>query len=437
MKTILAIFAIIVQASYGADIVLYSTSASTNAPAALTSGLRVRYIDYDGTVLSTQFVATNGTATPPANPSHDLLTFTEWNLAGTNITQDTDIGATYSTTDGKTYVFLTVTTVTTLTNTLYLNNSTNNTLSVDWGDGVTSTFTNSGNFNTEAHGYPSNGNYVVKLWISAGVAGTYGLGNATSATSFSGGATQVNRDMLTACFVGTNITSIGAYAFYGHQALTAITIPTSVTSFGSFTVQTCYSLTSLTIPSSITSLPATFARNCTALAYVSLPSSITSIGEYAFNSCPVTCLTIPSGVTNIARYAFYSTGISSITIPSGVTSIIEALFSSAALSSITIPSGVTAIGNNAFAGASLRSLTIPSGVTNIGTTAFQNLIICKYYNFTPTNPPTIASNTVFSGILSSAKIYVPDAYFDTYTNAPQWSTEPVPRSYIYPVSQKP
>jgi hypothetical protein len=55
----------------------------------------------------------------------------------------------------------------------------------------------------------------------------------------------------------------------------------------------------------------------------------------------------------------------------------------------------------------------------------------------PTNPPVIANVFVFDGIKSSTKIYVPDAYYSVYTNSAVWSTQPIPRDYIYPVSQKP
>jgi len=417
MKTILAIFAIIVQAACGADVVLYSTAGCTPAPA-LTSGLLVRYCDYDGTLLSSQFVATNGNATPPANPSRDLLTFAEWNIAGTNITQDTDIGANYATTDGKTYAFMSVTTVSGLTNVLYLNKAGNtNTLSVDWGDGVTSTFTNAGNFNTGDHIYPSNGNYVVKIWLSAGT-GTYGFGNGGGSTSFSGGSVQVRRNMLTKCFIGSNVVTILDSAFASHYALSAVSIPTTTASLGSAVFQSCASFQAIAIPRSHTSIPNNGFSGCGSLLLVSSPASVITIANNAFSACAsILSFATPISVTSIGSTMFdAAVGLHSLPIPTGVSNILESTF-------------IDCRG--------LSFLTIPSGVTNIGATAFSGCTAMRYYNLLPTNPPTLASNTVFASIPSFTKIYVPDAYFDAYTNAPQWSTQPIPRSYIYPASQKP
>ena len=51
-----------------------------------------------------------------------------------------------------------------------------------------------------------------------------------------------------------------------------------------------------------------------------IPSSIggdpvTEIGDYAFNSIPLTSVTIPSSVTSIGEFAFYYDGLTSVTIP--------------------------------------------------------------------------------------------------------------------------
>lgn len=56
----------------------------------------VTFMDYDGTVLSTQNVAHGGSATAPENPTRDGYTFTDWDNDFTNITQDLTVTAQYS-----------------------------------------------------------------------------------------------------------------------------------------------------------------------------------------------------------------------------------------------------------------------------------------------------------------------------------------------------
>ena len=72
-------------------------------------------------VLKTEYVLTGGTSTPPTTPTHDLLTLNSWNNDNTNITRDTDIGAIYDTTDGKTHCFVTMTLASGYQPTIYLN----------------------------------------------------------------------------------------------------------------------------------------------------------------------------------------------------------------------------------------------------------------------------------------------------------------------------
>ena len=54
--------------------------------------------------------------------------------------------------------------------------------------------------------------------------------------------------------IGTDITSIGDFAFAFCENLTSVTIPDSVTSIGSNAFSGCISLTSITIPNNVTSI---------------------------------------------------------------------------------------------------------------------------------------------------------------------------------------
>ena len=174
-----------------------------------TGDYLVRYFDYDGTILKEQWVDSGEDATPPTSPSHSGLTFQGWNRVSTNVTEDRDIGATYITSDGKTKVKIRLTTVSGKAPTLYLNKSDSSTLTIDWGDGTSNTYTNSGNFNV-SHTYTNYGDYEITMWISSG-SGTYTFGNGSDTTTFIGGSSQAYRNTLLYIFIGENVTSIGSY----------------------------------------------------------------------------------------------------------------------------------------------------------------------------------------------------------------------------------
>lgn len=169
-----------------------------------TGDYLVRYLDIDGTVLKEQYVNSGQNATPPANPNPDssYIAFSVWSKASTNITNHKDIGALYATVNNKTYAFITLTTASGVAPTLYFNKSDGSTLTVDWGDNTTSTFTNSGNFNTGAHTYAAVGNYVISMWISSG-SGTYTFSNNSTTTMFLG----TYKSVLTKIYIGSNVTS--------------------------------------------------------------------------------------------------------------------------------------------------------------------------------------------------------------------------------------
>lgn len=139
-------------------------------------------------------------------------------------------------------------------------------------------------------------------------------------------------------------------------------------------------------------------------------------------------------IVTIAGYSFNNCyNLQEIDLPVGVTSIDVNLFQNAySLKKIVIPSGVTSIGSNAFSNClSLRALDIPAGVTSIGNSAFYNCYAMEKYIFLSTTPPTLGT-TVFSGIYSRTRIYVPDASVTAYKTATNWVEY---ADYIYPLSQ--
>ena len=80
----------------------YAVQSEVSTPAANSN--RVRFLDADGTVISTQYVNAGANAVVPKNPHLDpALTFDGWTGAYTNIQAPIDIIASYHPTDEYTH----------------------------------------------------------------------------------------------------------------------------------------------------------------------------------------------------------------------------------------------------------------------------------------------------------------------------------------------
>ncbi|HEY8390743.1 MAG TPA: leucine-rich repeat domain-containing protein, partial [Clostridia bacterium] len=238
-----------------------------------------------------------------ATNKRPALTFQGWNNSYTNITGNKDIGAIYIPTDGKTHAFVRLTVASGKNVSLYLNKTDTSTLSIDWGDNITTTHTNIGDFNT-SHTYSDYGDYEIKIWISSG-SGEYGFGNGNTNSVFVGGAQQTQRNMLMYLFIGNNVSSIRGSAFTNCYSLTSIVIPESVSSIGGSAFTNCYSLTDIVIPESVSSIGTNAFGYCYSLTSIVIPESVSSIESYAFQHCySLTDIVIPESVSSISDYAF-------------------------------------------------------------------------------------------------------------------------------------
>ena len=209
---------------------------------------------------------------------------------------------------------------------------------------------------------------------------------------------------LSACTIGSGVTSIGEYAFYD-SGIKNITIPNRVESIGKDAFKYCRSLESIDIPNSVTSIGEDAFRECIGITSVTIGSGLTNIYEGTFYYCTsLSSVTIGNNVTSIGNSAFNScSGLTSITIPDSVTSIGNSAFNSCSgLTSITIPDSVTSIGNDAFYYCtSIENVTIGSGVTSFGNDIFRNC--------TNLNTAIIYSNIgdkLFSGCTSLSSVTI-------------------------------
>ena len=365
-------------------------SIQAGGSSAPVSSNDVTFYDYDGTVVASYSLEEAQALTAlPDSSTHEGLTFQGWNWSLEAIkamNRAVNVGAIYTTNDGKTRIYITLGEGRTSP---LLGCCPNGTVIVDWGDGttpdtLTGTSTSTIQY-TPTHNYTSPGNYVISLTVD----GTCGfLGSSTSDNycyllKYSTASDIRNRyyqNAITKIELGDSVTSIGERAFLYCVSLTSLTIPDNVTSIRSYAFSKCYSLTSLTIPDSVTRIEDGTFQDYFSLTSLTIPDNVTSIGGYAFSGCySLTRITIPDSVTSIGSYAF----------------------------------------QNCF---SLTRITIPDSVTSIGIYTFQNCYGMAEYHLKPTTPPTLSSTNAFDGIPDDCIIYVPQGSLEAYQTATNWAT---------------
>ena len=204
---------------------------------------------------------------------------------------------------------------------------------------------------------------------------------------------------LTKVVIGSNITTIGDYAFYGCKNLKSVMIGKNVTSIGKCAFAKDTSLTSIVIPDKVKTVGSSVFDGCTKLKTVKLGKSLTSISDKMFYKCSsLTKVSIPAKVTKIGKSAFAScTKLSSVTIGKKVSSIgSNAFYKCTSLKKVIIPASVKTIGGSAFSGCTkLVTLTIGNKVTDIGKNAFQKCTSLKKVTI-PASVKTIGANA-FNG----------------------------------------
>lgn len=350
-------------------------------PPPVTGEFRVRYFDIDGTILKTEWVNSGQNATPPNNPNYDstYLVFDRWNASSNNITYNKDIGAIYNTVNGKTYVFVNLKGLQDLTIALLFTKFNNDTLTVEWGDGTSNTFTNNGTFNTGNHTYTQKGEYVIMISING--TGTYQFGQGGYTTPLM----TYDKRAAYKLYVGSSgMYNLLDYCFYQHY-----------------------------------------------LAIVSIPHNITSIGGNAFSQInTIKHLSFPDRFSETPRVFLKS--IKSFSFGDNITSIGDATFKYTTISEFNPLKNITSIGVEAFTdNITIEKIDIPSTTTTIKEYAFSNLYNCTQFIFRKSTPPTLYNINVFQNINQNAKIFVPDTSVAAYKAATNWSTY---ADYIYPLS---
>lgn len=344
----------------------------------------VTFYDYDGTIrysyTAEEFLAL--TEMPPL-PTQKGLICQEWNWSYEDAMEYVaeygvlDVGATYITDDGKTRLYIRIAAEGRMDVPLYFQQTVANGVTIDWGDGsATETLDGTGKVNT-THRYASIGDYMISLDVAEGC--TLALGHSVNnycVMGSTGNNGKVYCNMLQKVEIGVGVLKLNTADLSYCQSISAVTIPNHVTLIGSSTLSYCNQISALIIPNGVKSLGTSALYNANSLSVIVLPYSVTSIGSRVIISTSLSSVVIPSLIREIIMSGCYS----------------------------------------------LSSVIFPSSIDNLPTQAFSNCYGMAYYDFSHhTSIPTLANTNAFTGIPDDCKIIVPDALYDEWIAATNWS----------------
>ena len=416
--------------AFSSRILALQTGGSGGGASAAAGAVNFR--DYDGTILhsysKSAFLAL--TELPPL-PSQDGLICQGWNWTFEDAKAYVEeygvheIGATYITSDGKTRYYITIADKLRADFQLNFQISYNDSLVINWGDGNIESIATSGTKKLTHH-YDAEGDYVIQMEVSGSAVLT--LGGTALANHY---ANLIKRVEL-----GQNVSLKSSSAFQFCYSLETITIPVGVTEIGSNCFQYCSSLKSIVIPINVSTMSNQHIFSyCSSLKSVSIPNGITRIFTYTFAYCySLSRVIIPSKVTNLGTYALYHCeSLNVVSLPNGLKTIDSyALRYCYSITRLILPNSVTTL-NGATLGDnySLSSVFIPSGVTNIGANTFSNCSGLALVDFrTHTSVPSLANTNAFNSVATDLKIVVPDALYEEWIAATNWSNSSIAKKIV-------
>ena len=435
----------------------------------------VNFYDYDGTLLYsyTWDEAVALTELPPL-PKQKGLICQEWNYTLDDIKAQThhmaDVGATYTTDDGRTRLYLKIDTdiIPELKIAYYTTEDAE--IEFDWGDGspVDSFTTSSATKGVISHQYSEKGEYVISVY-SSDIRFCFPTVVTNTNLNCFGNSESITYEWLKrvefAHYPNTSRGHSTESAFAGFPFLEYATM--CVGGYGRIynLFDNCTSLKSLVLPKGTTEIDSV-VWYCSSLKFISMPNTMTR--GASFRGTNTTRLIIPEQVSGTSWLQDMSQ-LETLAIPKGISSMYEspvhdrlkkAVLSSAAtkvpdymlrnarllehfdipdsvtsigsyafyftsrLRKLILPKGLQTISNNAFNGCGVMgSLKIPNGVTSIGKSAFQQMAYLQEVDFSEhTYVPTLADANAFSYNSDELKIIVPVSLYDEWISATNWSS---------------
>lgn len=438
------------------EVIAKKDGGNSGGGAVSVSPKAVNFRDYDGTVLyaysKEEFLAL--TEFPPL-PTREGLICQEWNWDFGNAVEYVteygvlEVGATYITDDGKTKIFIELRSVGMPALSLYFSQTTSNGVIIDWGDGSpTETIGETGDV-TISHSYNVMGKFIITMDVvdgcsvklGHGASNTTLLGNrfssggmaypnttrqifigknvaelsaySLSVSSFDfltipKGVTMLGnyalqRTKLKYLVIPKSVTTIGSYAFYMSRELINVIFSHGLTSLGNRAFSDCTALERIIFPNKITTLPSEVCYGCYALRFICLPDSITASGGQPFHTC----------------YSLYS-----VSTPKELKSTSSSIIRDGWGLQWAEIRGQAGVYQMFYGCTALHSCVFPNGCTSISSECFRQCYDLVFVDFSKcASVPTLSNVNAFeTNLREGMKIVVPDALYDDWIAATNWSS---------------
>lgn len=404
----------------------------------------VNFYDYDGTLLFAYTLAEAQALTElPTPKGHEGLVFQGWNWDYEDVIAldyPMDIGAMYITDDGKTRFYLEVEDEEGVDIELGFTQTANDVV-VDFGDG-SPTQTSADETAIIPHHY-AKGSYVLKMWSQGNKA--YYFKQQAATRNIFGGVADVSATILRKIEFGnnaradqngfmrcTNLETISVFreikGAFGWSStfeyclrLKHLNIPKGSTYMYSGMCNCCRSLKSLTLPNTPISLNnGAVSRSGVRFVRISKNARIDGTGPFAYSEIEEFDFTAKSSSTAFFRECKNLKRVKNI---EGCIINGNFFLGCYSLEEVKIPSEQTIMYSHGFNECrTLRELTFPKGIVTIQSYAFYNSGIGKFDFSALEAVPTLESTNAFSGTPATRKIIVPDALYDEWISATNWST---------------
>lgn len=353
---------------------------------------RVKYVDYDGTLLYETFVNFGEDAPfvgqdPKRSADYkNAYVFKGWDQEAKNVSSDLIITAQYETRDISDYIFV--------------RNSGENTYRLYYYLGKETEIT---------------------------IPDTYNNLPVTAIDSSAFEMAEIKKVTLS-----NSIGVISDGAFKRLETLEEIVIPSSVYEFGTGVFEDCTNLVKVTLPDSLREIPDDTFNGCTSLTTVNIPANVARVGENAFRDCEsLSEIALPDKVSSIGKNAFDNTKIKNFTLPKEcetlgdycfqdcvelesvnwndicttvskscfdgclkltkfnfkpcITTLLDAAFRECGFTSIDVPNTVTSIGAHAFRdNVNLESVNLMANITEVPRSCFFGDVKLKSINYSET-----------------------------------------------------
>lgn len=362
----------------------------------------VNFYDYEGTRIASYTAAeAAGLTELPEPPEHDGLVFQGWNYTLDEVqtsAHGADIGALYTTDDGRTRLYVEIASMERpeLYLNLVLSSSGADAVTVDWGDGTGETSTDTGG--KLQHTYGATGAYVITIAIPEGVDATLNASVLSGALKSS--SVKLYMSQLRKVELGDRI-HVSGNTFSGVGNLKELSVSRDVTGFGDSTLQG------------------------TKLSYVTIPRGVTTLAGHLCDGCVLEHISIPPTVTSIGASVFYCAGLNSLHIPDAVTSLGNyGIYQNDKLTAVVMGSGITDLPNYLLRQCtSLVSVTCLGDVTRIRQDVFGYCAALKRLDLSHcTAVPTLDNTGALYSIAADCEILVQAALADTWKAATNWTT---------------